>query len=176
MSRLKYVKILLLAALALGLASCGSKETRPLRPRRARPRPAAGKPAEPALPTIEHKRINPEKPRRNPFLSYIIVRKGREAHKRIKGPLECCDLDLFRVMAVVLSKNGSYALVSAPDGKRYIVRRGDRMGLNGGRIIRIYSEGLKVREYARDDEGRIVSHRDRTLKILTREEGGITRR
>ncbi|MFQ5353674.1 MAG: pilus assembly protein PilP [Thermodesulfobacteriota bacterium] len=109
-------------------------------------------------------------------MSYIIIRKAKEKVERVKGPLECCSLDLFRVMAVVLSGDSSYALVNAPDGKRYIVRRGDLMGLAGGRIIKIDSDGLKVRVYKRDDDGRAVSFNDEALKILTKEEGGISTR
>ncbi len=168
------IKLLLVITLPLLLVACGSDETETFVPKRAHPRIAEKKPDE-TLPRMEHKKISMERPRRNPFLSYIIVRKGREKAKRIKGPLECCELDLFRVMAVVLSGDSSYALVQSPDGKRYIVRRGDLMGQKSGRIIKIDSTGIKVREYIRDDDGRVVSFKDRPLKILTREEGGITK-
>ena len=50
------------------------------------------------------------------------------------------------------------------------------IGLAGGRIIKIDSDGLKVREYTRDNEGRALSFKDRALKILTKEEGGIPTR
>jgi len=172
----RYIKILLLILLPLAVIACGSGETEKFVPKRAHPKVVAPKPAADEYANIDQRKISLEKPARNPFLSYIIVRKGREKVKRIKGPLECCDLDLFRVMAVVLSGDSSYALVNAPDGKRYIVRRGDLMGQKGGRIIKIDSNGLKVREYVRDDEGRVLSFKDRPLNILTKEEGGITAR
>ncbi len=172
-----YVKILLfIIMLPLFIVACGSEETETFVPRRAHPRIAEKKAPDEGLAPVEHKKISADKPRRNPFLSYIIVRKGREKAKRIKGPLECCALELFRVTAVVLSGESSYALINAPDGKRYIVRRGDLIGQNSGRIVKIDSGGLKVREYQRDDDGRVVSFKDRSLKILTKEEGGITTR
>ncbi len=172
----RYVKILFVILLPLLLAACGSNDSETFVPKRAHPKVTGKNAAEETMPRMEHKKISAERPSRNPFLSYIIVRKSREKRERIKGPLECCDLNLFRVMAVVVSDNGSYALVHAPDGKRYIVRRGDLMGQNSGRVIRIDSGGIKVREYMRDDDGRVVSFKDRSLKILTKEEGGITAR
>ncbi len=172
----RYLKILFIILLPLFVMACGSNETNNFVPKRAHPKVAVAKPVTDEYAQMEHKKISLEKPSRNPFLSYIIVRKGREKVKRIKGPLECCSLDLFRVMAVVLSGDSTYALVHAPDGKRYIVRRGDLMGQRGGRIIKIDTSGLKVREYTRDDDGRVISFNDRPLKILTKEEGGITAR
>jgi len=170
---LRYIKILFMLMLPLFVMACGSNDSEQFVPRRAHPKVAATKADTDIFANIEHKKINLERPTRNPFLSYIIVRKGRKKAVRIKGPLECCSLELFRVIAVVLSGDSSYALVNAPDRKRYIVRRGDLMGQNGGRIIKIDSNGLKVREYARDDNGRVISFKDRPLTILTKEEGGI---
>jgi len=172
----RYLKIFFVALLPLLLVACGSEDSETFVPRRAHPKQAGKKAAEELPPRLEYKKISLEKPRRNPFLSYIIVKKSREKKTRIKGPLECCSLELFRVTAVVLSGDSSYALVQSPDGKRYIVRRGDLMGQRGGRIIKIDSSGIKVREYIRDDDGRVVSFKDRPLKILTREEGGIAAR
>lgn len=172
----RYIKILFLIIVPLVLVACGSDDSETFVPKRAHPKVAA-KPAVVADGlSVEHQKVGFERPRRNPFLSYIIVRKGKEKVKRVKGPLECCDLNLFRIVAVVLSGDSSYALVHAPDGKRYIVRRGDLMGLVGGRIIKINSNGIKVREYIRDENGRAISTNDRALTILTKEEGGITAR
>ncbi len=172
----QYTRILFVILLPLFLVACGSDDSETFVPKRAHPRTAAEKPAAPDTLQVEDQKTAFEKPKRNPFLSYIIVRKGKEKAKRVKGPLECCDVNLFRVTAVVLSGDSSYALVNAPDGKRYIVRRGDLMGLVGGRIIKIDSDGLKVREYVRDEDGRVLSFNDRALTILTKEEGGISAR
>jgi len=172
----RYMKILFVILLPFVLMACGSGDKAKFVPKRAHPKVAATEPEVAEFAQLAHKQISLEKPSRNPFLSYIIVRKGREKVKRVKGPLECCNLNLFRVIAVVLSPDSTYALVHAPDTKRYIVRRGDLMGQRGGRVIKIDRSGLKVREYARDDDGRVTSFKDWPLKILTKEEGGITAR
>jgi len=172
----RYIKILFVILMPLFVVACGSNDSDTFIPRRAHPKAAVAKAEKDKYTYLEHKKISLERPRRNPFLSYIIVRRGRQKAERIKGPLECCSLELFRVMAVVLSGDRSFALVNAPDGKRYIVRRGDLMGQNGGKIIKIDTSGLKVREYERDDNGRVMSFKDRPLRILTKEEGGITTR
>jgi Tfp pilus assembly protein PilP len=172
----RYMKILFVLLMPLFVVACGSNDSDTFIPRRAHPKVAVSGADKDKYVHLEHKKISLERPRRNPFLSYIIVRWGRKKAERIKGPLECCSLELFRVMAVVLSGDRTFALVNAPDGKRYIVRRGDLMGQNGGKIIKIDTSGLKVREYERDDNGRVVSFKDRRLKILTKEEGGITAR
>ncbi len=172
----RYMKILFVILLPLFMVACGSNDRVKFVPKRAHPKVAATEPDVDEFAQLAHKQISLEKPRRNPFLSYIIVRKGRKKVTRIKGPLECCNLNLFRVMAVVLSPDSTYALVHAPNEKRYIVRRGDLMGQQGGRVIKIDRSGLKVREYARDDDGRVISFKDWPLKIVTKEEGGITTR
>ncbi|MFQ5428020.1 MAG: pilus assembly protein PilP [Thermodesulfobacteriota bacterium] len=172
----RYMKILFVILVPLFITACGSDDSETFVPKRAKPKVVVADPVISEGNLIESRQAGFEKPKRNPFLSYIMVRKGKEKVQRIRGPLECCGLNLFRVMAVVLSGDSSYALVHAPDGKRYIVRRGDLMGLVGGRVVKIDSDGLKVREYTRDDEGRALSFKDRELKILTKEEGGISAR
>jgi len=172
----RYTKFLFVLILPFFVMACGSNDSEKFVPKRAHPRVAPAQAQPDALSYVEHPKISRERPNRNPFLSYIIVRRGKEKTTRIKGPLECCSLNLFRVIAVVLSGDSSYALVNAPNGKRYIVRRGDLMGQMGGRIIKIDSNGLKVREYERDEDGRVIAFKDRPLTILTKEEGGINTR
>ena len=102
--------------------------------------------------------------RRNPFVSYYAtqVKKGPV---RIKGPLECCELGAFKLMAVVSGVGASRALVQAPDGKRYIVKRGDLMGLKSGKVFSITKGGLKIREPVLDEEGKVVSSTDYELTL-----------
>jgi Tfp pilus assembly protein PilP len=56
--------------------------------------------------------------------------------------------------------------VQAPDGKRYVVRRGDSMGARDGRIIKINSKSIMVREHTRDEDGSIKSTEDIELRLL----------
>ena len=105
---------------------------------------------------------------RNPFQSHILLMKAVPgAVQKIKGPLECCELSSFKVMAAVVGVTDSegFALIQAPDGKRYVVRRGDVMGPRDGKVTKIHSRGLVVREHMRDEDGKIKSTEDIELKL-----------
>ncbi|HLC17776.1 MAG TPA: pilus assembly protein PilP [Thermodesulfobacteriota bacterium] len=102
---------------------------------------------------------------RNPFLSHIMLQKGTKEETKARGPLECCELGLFRLLAVAVSPDNSYALIQAPDSKRYIVRRGDVLGPRGGKIIRVDTKGIAVREYTRDARGKVLSSNDTEINL-----------
>lgn len=112
---------------------------------------------------------------RNPFQSHIILMKGLEGPKKMKGPIECCDLTLFRLVAVVASPESSFALVQAPDGKRYVVKKGDLIGSREGRISSIDPRSITVREYNKDENGKVISSEDIELKIPTEKESSQKR-
>jgi len=106
---------------------------------------------------------------RNPFQSHIVLMKAAPgtAHK-VRGPLECCEISAFKVMAAVVGVTDSegFALVQAPDGKRYVVRRGDVMGVNEGRVSKISAKGIVIREHMKDEDGKIKSTEDIELRLL----------
>ncbi|CAG1065269.1 hypothetical protein BAC1_00848 [uncultured bacterium] len=105
---------------------------------------------------------------RNPFQSHIIVAKGAPGTtQKAKGPLECCELGMFKVLAAVVGVTDSegFALIQAPDAKRYVVRRGDVMGARDGRVIKIHSMGMLIREHTRDEDGKIKSTEDIELRL-----------
>ncbi len=107
---------------------------------------------------------------RNPFQSHLILMKGIEGPKKVRGPIECCDLTLFRLVAVVASPESSFALVQAPDGKRYVVKRGDIIGSREGRIIMIEPRSITVKEYNKDENGKVISSEDIEIKIPAEKE------
>ncbi|MBI5562588.1 MAG: pilus assembly protein PilP [Deltaproteobacteria bacterium] len=163
----------IIAAVPLLLLSCdngggGGKAvgTKAVQKEAPKPQEEAPKPVEAV--------VKPDEPLKNPFLSYILIKKeAMEEMKVIKGPLECCELAAFKVAAAVVAGNKSYALVSGPDNKRYIVRAGDKMGVNNGKITAIDTEGITVREQTKDAEGNIAASTDTMLKIYQDDgEGG----
>ncbi|GMR04178.1 MAG: hypothetical protein BMS9Abin23_0067 [Thermodesulfobacteriota bacterium] len=172
MKKVSIKSLIILIILPLFLVACGSKEPE-WKPKRA-PRPSAASPdkaQETNADTGAGKKITDSKISRNPFLSYLLLTKERRKVAKIRGPLECCDLNLFNVVAVVVSEDNAFVLIQAPDNKRYIVRRGDLIGNRGGRIIKIDPEGITVREYVRDDKGKVLSSKDAKLKLPSKEEG-----
>lgn len=157
-----------LAAAGTILAACGKTEE-PVQPPIKKPAQALQQQAAPAIDmaaglssSVEGERL------RNPFQSHIVLMKASPAAQhKIRGPLECCELSMFRVMAAVVGVTDSegFALIQAPDGKRYVVRRGDVLGARDGKVFRIHSTGIVVREHTRDEDGKIKSSEDIELRM-----------
>ncbi|MBI5345258.1 MAG: pilus assembly protein PilP [Deltaproteobacteria bacterium] len=166
---------LIIAAIPLFLLACkseGPKEAAPI------------KKAQPAKPDVAVKAAegtgaasfaepDAEGARRNPFQSYIILARGTEKGKKAKGPLECCELGVFKVMAVVYGGEHSSALVQSPDKKRYIVKKGDIIGTMEGRVIKVEPWGIIVTESIKDEEGKVISTSDIELRLPSKEETGL---
>ncbi|MEE9543593.1 MAG: pilus assembly protein PilP [Thermodesulfobacteriota bacterium] len=93
---------------------------------------------------------------RNPFQSYMLPAEviGEE---RVRGPLECCEIGLFRLMAVISGIDNPRALIMAPDGKKYITKKGDLIGLKSGKIVKIAKNKIVVEERFKDSTvGKVV--------------------
>lgn len=166
-------RLLTIATLVMAgslLISCGKTEEAEQLPVKM-PAKAAQKPAAPeSLDTSAGISGSFESARlRNPFQSHIMVMKGSpELSTKIRGPLECCEVSMFRIMAAVVGVSDAegFALIQAPDNKRYVIRRGDVLGARDGRVIRIHSKGIVVREHTRDEDGRIKSTEDIELRLV----------
>ncbi len=161
----RFLIFLILAILLFPLISCSKKEeVKGMAPvKKAKPVQPANAPAE-AISMAAPVESTAEVKQRNPFQSYIVLMRATEGSKKLKGPLECCELSLFKVQAIVVGPDNSFALVQAPDGKRYIVRRGDVLGAMGGKIIRIDAKSITVREINMQD-GKVISSNDTELKL-----------
>ena len=152
---------MLIVFLPLVLVGCGGREEPKAEQAKAPAIGVAAKAEEAPQATVQ---ILPEKKSmRNPFSSYLAKQISRPV--RIPTPLECCDLMAFRVIAVVSSPKGKYALVQVPDGKRYIVRKGDRMGLREGMIVDMNDSAIIVEEIERDPEDNIVARQRTELSL-----------
>ena len=124
-------------------------------------------------------RYNPEgKP--NPFKPFIeIVNKKNEAGQEQKAgmqketvflsPLQKVSTELFRLTGIVLTENRKVAIVEAPDGKRYILRIGTPIGINGGRVTKILADRVAVLEKPQDFEGN--TQQERVILTLKRNGG-----
>jgi len=83
-------------------------------------------------------------------------------------PLERFDLGELKLTAIVWGISNPRALVLAPDGQSYIVRRDMRIGKNRGRVSRITRRQLFVKEEYRDPTGKLVV-RESELEIRPKE-------
>lgn len=88
--------------------------------------------------------------KRNPFKSYL-AKLDADGNGRVRTPLECCDLQSFRILALISGIDDPMALVLSPDGKRYEVKVGDLIGAREGRVSRITATGLIVDELVKDE-------------------------
>lgn len=167
-------KAILIAIIPLAVAACGKTEE-PVQPPVKRATPAKRAAVPDALPDVK-KEVTPRPLQlnakyRNPFQSHIMLMRGVHSSKKIKGPLECCDFDQFRVVAVVTGPDSGFALVEGPGKKKYVVKRGDAMGPRDGKVVDVTNSGLVVREYVRDEDGKIVSSQDIEVKLPAKKRG-----
>jgi type IV pilus assembly protein PilP len=75
---------------------------------------------------------------------------------RDKTPLERYDLSQLQLTAIVWGISEPRALVKAPDGQDYIIKKDMRMGRNSGRIARITKKEVVVAEEYRDALGKLI--------------------
>jgi len=155
----------LAVAALLAAAACGEKRPAP-RPA-APPAPsaagqaAAEKPAEkPAGPEWSYSSVG----KRDPFRSFLAEIEGQSAQiqTRCPTPLGRYELEQLRLAAVITGLDDPVAMVQAPTGTGYSVRRGACIGKNGGTVVAVRSGELVVSEWAIRADGT----RDRTQTIL----------
>ncbi|OGQ59672.1 MAG: hypothetical protein A3J24_10185 [Deltaproteobacteria bacterium RIFCSPLOWO2_02_FULL_53_8] len=161
-----YKKLLMILAVPLVLSACDSGVqlvTGPAKKKAA----AVAKPAEAEAPKPEAEAVKSEPPLKNPFQSYILLKRGEiDKTAVIKGPLECCEIATFKVVAALVAGEKPYALLSGPDNKRYIVRIGDKIGLHSGKIVAINTSGITVREIFKDIDGNVINTNDVKLEVF----------
>lgn len=157
---------LLLAAAAL--SACGDKK--PAAP------PAAAAPVTPAAPATtvapapeQKKPAEPEWSyssvgKRDPFRSFLaeLDKSAGGLATRCATPLGRFELEQLKLVAVITGLEDPVAMVEAPSGVGYAVRRGACIGKNGGIVAAVRSGELVVTEWAIRADGT----RDRTQTVL----------
>ena len=105
---------------------------------------------------------------RNPFRSHLARRKIEPLPGIEKGPLECCDLSAIRLKVVITSVDEPKGFVLTPDGEKFEVGIGDKIGNKEGVIVDMTSRGLIVEEVIRDIEFKIIDRVRVELNLLER--------
>ena len=159
---------LLLAVLVAAVAACGGSKPPP--------RPAASTvaaaPAAAQAPAPAADAKKPSEPewsyssagKRDPFRTFLAdLEKAQGAlTTRCATPLGRFELEQLKIVAVVTGLEDPVAMVEAPNGVGYSVRRGACIGTNGGVVASIRSGEIVVTEWAvRADGGR-----DKTQTVL----------
>lgn len=109
---------------------------------------------------------NPQE-RRDPFNS-LIAKQETVDKKKDATPLEQEDIGTFRLIAIVWSGKEHVAMITLPDGKSYTVKKGMRLGLDGGIVYDITKDMVVVRQYLKDKKAK---PKDLILRLRTEEQG-----
>lgn len=160
---------LVLAAALVALAACGGKP----KPAAAPAKPAAAAPAvaAPAPAAAEAKKPGEGEwsyssaGKRDPFRSFLAEARasGKLLDTRCATPLGRFELEQLKLVAVVTGLEDPVAMVQAPSGVGYSVRRGACIGKNGGTVLAVRSGEIVVAEWVIRADGT----RDRTQTVLS---------
>ncbi len=151
------------------LAGCQKEETpaQPATQAVAKPPAAAVKPPAPAAETVpaEVRFVYQIEGRRDPFVPLIAT---KATVKTFENPLEAFDLPQFMVKAVIIGMGETKAMITAPDGRAYILKTGMRLGKANGVIKEISRERILVEEQYQDITGKTRKNMQE-LKVPVRE-------
>lgn len=95
---------------------------------------------------IEAKYVYEPSGRRDPFLALVKIRKTISDSGQPLTPLQKFDLGQFRLIGVIVGRNEPMAMVMAPGGKAYVLKRGIKIGKNAGHVIDIREDAVVVEE------------------------------
>jgi type IV pilus assembly protein PilP len=103
--------------------------------------------------------------KRDPFRSFLSEGRGSGTSlvTRCATPLGRFELEQYRLVAVITGLEDPVAMVQAPNGTGYTVRRGSCIGKNGGSVAAVRTGELVVAEWATRADGT----RDRTQTVLS---------
>lgn len=142
------------------------------------PQPSAQKAAPKVAATAqvaEEKALEPPKyiyetaNRRDPFEPLVLdVPTDKPAGGAETTPLQQYSIDQFRVVGVIVGKGHPAAMVIAPDGKGYVLRKGIKIGKNNGVVVAISASSVIVEEQNLDFSGTLLKNQVE-LKLTKRE-------
>lgn len=169
---MKRFDLLIASLLALALLGGCEKEQAPApaAPVKATTKPPAKAVAPPAttaapLPPEETRYVYSAEGRRDPFVPIV----GKKTAAFSENPLESFDLLQFKLKGLIVGLGEPKAIVVAPDGKSYILKKGMRIGKSGGIIREITPERILVEERYQDLNG--ATHTNMQEILVPKREG-----
>jgi type IV pilus assembly protein PilP len=121
---------------------------------------AAAEPQKPAEPEWVYSSAG----KRDPFRSFLaeLTTERRETETRCATPLGRFEIEQLKLVAVVTGLEDPVAMVEAPNGVGYALRRGACIGKNGGLVTAVRSDGVVISEWVI----RADATRDSTQTVL----------
>ncbi len=101
---------------------------------------------------------------RDPFYPQII----RKETVKGSSPLENYDIEELKLSGILKDPKGYKGLIKTPDGRHFVVREKDKIGLHGGQITKISKDTIEIKETARSYTGEFLQI-TKTLKLRTEE-------
>jgi type IV pilus assembly protein PilP len=141
---------------ALVAMACGEQKS--AAPRTSGPvaaKPAAVAPAAPSAPAPEAEVAYSSVGKRDPFKSFLGDLRATTGAvvTRCNTPLGRFELDQLRLVAVITGLADPLAMVEAPTGVGYAIRKGACIGKNGGVVATIRTGEVVVTEWAMRADG-----------------------
>ncbi len=118
------------------------------------PKPAATLPAE-EVKAEKKETAAVDVKQKNPFKTFIVKLADKPAAAVRKMPLQKYELEQLKLVAVMWGMNGSFAMLEAPDGKGYSVKKGDLIGTRDGKVKRIDKDQVVIEERFTDVGGEL---------------------
>lgn len=128
------------------------------------PAPAAAPAPAPAAPEYSYKPAG----RRDPFMPLIVKEEKSKTVNR--PPLERYNISEFKFTGIVWGGFGYNAILEAPDGKGYFIRKGTVVGPNGGVVKSISSKHIIVEEKYKTFTGE-TRRKEIIVEMRKRQEG-----
>lgn len=90
--------------------------------------------------------------RRDPFQPYLLIKRAVDADADLsaQSPLQQYETLQYKLSAIIVGYGQPMAMVLAPNGKSYVVRKGMKIGRSGGTVMQIKKDALFVEERYRD--------------------------
>jgi type IV pilus assembly protein PilP len=155
------IRILMITAMGclfLTLTGCEDEASAPA------PAPAKEvKPAQKVAATVAPEEPAPKMPeyvyspagQRDPFEELLQVKKSVAGDSVPLTPLQKFDLGQFRILGIIIGKGEPRAMVTAPGGKSFILKKGIKIGKNDGTVTKITPDGIHVEEKYYDFSGAV---------------------
>jgi len=106
---------------------------------------------------------------RDPFEALLAVRKPINQEVTVPlTPLQEYDLSQFRLIGAIIGKGEPKAMVEAPGGKPFMLKKGVKIGKNNGVVVKITDSEVVVEERYYDFSGAVRTS-ENTIQFPPRE-------